>query len=122
LTITDTTATPGKLTNPTLHQSANLVMNLHYLLGSSSDAQWMRSKTISPDQPDAEVIVGAQEASSIRVPRIADPTFEAATDPARLELRKAVKAAEAAMARQHAAMQEAASILTDALAKWNGGL
>ena len=122
MTITDTTATPGKLTNPTLHQSANLVMNLHYLLGSSSDAQWMRSKTISPDQPDAEVIVGAQEASSIRVQRIADPTFEAATDPARLELRKAVKAAEAAMARQHAAMQEAASILTDALAKWNGGL
>lgn len=123
MTTTDTTAAPdGKLTNPSLHQSANLVMNLHYLLGSAADAQWMRSKTISPDQPDAEVIVGAQEASSIRVQRIADPTFEAATDPARLALRAAVKDAERAMSRQHAAMQEAAAILTDALAKWNGGL
>ena len=121
MTNTDTTAAPGKLTNPTLHKSANLVMNLHYLLGSAADAQWMRSKTISPNQPDAEVIVGAQEASSIRVQRVADPTFEAATDPARLELRKAVKAAEATMAKQHAAMQEAASILDAALARWNGG-
>ena len=120
--MTNATDAQTKLTNPTLERSANLIMRTHYLLGSAADAQWMRSKTISPDQPDAEVIVGAQEASSIRVQRVADPTFEAATDPARLELRKAVKAAEAAMAKQHAAMRQSAAILTDALAKWNGGL
>ncbi|WP_396288753.1 hypothetical protein [Curtobacterium sp. KT1] len=118
---TDTTAAPGKLTNPTLHQSANLVMNLHYFLGSAADAQWLRSRTISPDTPDAEVIVGAQDASTIRTQRLSDPTFDAAADPARLALREAVKAAEKAMARQHAAMQEAAGILDAALTRWNGG-
>ncbi|MFL0357834.1 DUF7169 domain-containing protein [Curtobacterium flaccumfaciens] len=119
---TDTTAATGKLTNPTLHQSANLVMNLHYLIGSAADAQWMRSRTISADTPDTEVIVGAQDANTIRTQRLSDPTFDAAADPARLALRAAVKDAERAMTKQHAAMQEAAGVITDALAKWNGGL
>lgn len=124
-TATDTaTDTPRTvLTNPTLHQTANRVMNLHYHLGSAKDAQWMRSRVVSPDQPDAEVIIsGAPEASTIRSQKVSDPTFEAATDPARLALRDAVKAAEKALAREHDAMAEAAAILTAALTKWNGGV
>ncbi|WP_412160840.1 DUF7169 domain-containing protein [Curtobacterium flaccumfaciens] len=119
---TDTTATPGKLTNPTLHQSANLVMRLHYLLGSAAEVQWQRSRTISPDHASAEVIIDAAPASSRHViGSVTDPTFDAATDPARLALRAAVKDAERVMAKQHAAMQEAAAILDAALTRWNGG-
>lgn len=119
-TVTPTNAPRTTLTNPTLHQTANRVVNIHYLLGAARDAQWMRSRTISPDQPDAEEVIGAQDASTIRIGRITDPTFDAATDPARLALRAAVKRAERALAREHEAMSEAADILTAALAEWNG--
>lgn len=120
---TDTATQRTVLTNPTLHQTANRVMNLHYLLGSAKDAQWLRSRVVSPDQPDAEVVIsGAPEASTIRTQKVSDPTFDAATDPVRLALREAVKSAEKALAREHAAMAEAADILTAALARWNGGV
>jgi hypothetical protein len=111
------------LTNPTLRASTAATLTLHALLAQASVPQWQRSRVIADDAPDAEIVIAeAVEAGSIRSKRIADPTFDAATDPTRLALRAAVIQAEDVLARHHAEAREVATVLDAALTRWNGGL
>lgn len=115
-------STSPRLTNSTLRDTTAAALTLHALLAQASVPQWQRSRVITDDAPNGEVVISeGVEASSIRAKRVGDPTFDAATDPTRLALRAAVIQAEQTLARHHAEAREVATVLQAALTRWNGG-
>ncbi len=84
-----------KLTNRTLRETTSAALAPHALLNDAEDAQWRRSLIAADTDDDVEVVIGnAVNAGTIRVKRVGDPTFDAASDPTRLALRGAVIQAE----------------------------
>lgn len=102
-----------RLTNPGLNAAATVFLQLQALLTEAEAAQWQRSRIIAADEDDPGIRAKGEHG---------DPTFDAASDPARLALRAAVIEAEDALGRQYDVLTEQAARVQKALDRWNGGL
>lgn len=103
----------SRLAHPDLNAAATIFLQLQALLTEAESAQWQRSRVISADEDDPGIRSQGEHG---------DPTFDAASDPARLALRAAVIEAEDALSRQYGVLTEQAARMQKALDRWNGGL
>jgi hypothetical protein len=101
------------ITHPALAAQVGLSLQLQALLSDAESSQWQRSRVIQGDDDDPGIRSKGEHG---------DPTFDAASDPARLALRVAVLSAEEVLARQYDELTEQAARLQTALDRWNGGL
>jgi hypothetical protein len=105
--------------HPSVTDIAAAALRLSVALADADEAQWQRSRTVTPDDTEANDYNGGSLASR---GQHSDPTFDAVADPARLALRAAVVGAESDLTRLVAVMDSHTQHVQTALDRWNGGL
>jgi hypothetical protein len=105
--------------HPSVTDIAAAALRLSAALADADEAQWQRSRTVTPDGTEANDYNGGSLASR---GQHSDPTFDAVSDPTRLALRAAVVSAESDLTRLVMLMDEHSRNVQTALDRWNGGL